>query len=420
MIDLSGVTLPVTMNIARSSRFAERTSVMILQHVLPDTRRFVKILVDSGFHVPMVVAKPNSVHAETLAGFAEDGIAVELHSYDTLETTDILDRLVEQAALSAALDERRLVLIDVGGYFGRALANLQPSIRQLILGVVEVTTFGHNRYRDYQSALQVPVISLARSPLKCAEAHIVGDSAVTAADIILRRYGVLIQGRRAGVIGFGFIGEAIAESLKARGLSVSVYDKDPKKLLRASLRGYQVGTEKTRLLAESDIVFSSTGSRAIDYADLAHAKDGLTLVSAGSKSNEFDMDNIRAFATACHRSDPALQEYQTSWGKRLRTLCNGSAVNFYIQSCPEEVMDVVFAEQLVCCQFLAEAPRELNQLHELGDDRHREIAALWLTHYNRDAFGAAEPTVIPRLVASRTETPEGRRASPPERVAVPA
>lgn len=383
-------SLPVTSKIAALSGINGGISVIILQHILPDTRQFVRILKAAGFHVPLIVAKPNSIHAETMAGLASDGVRVECHPYAELERTDVLDRLVEEAALAAAMEGRRLVAIDVGGYFRTALSRLDERLRGLVIGTVEVTTFGHNRYVESLPDLKVPAMSLARSPLKCAEAHVVGDAAVTAADMILRRCGVLIQGRRAGVIGFGYIGEAIAEALKARGLSVSIHDRDPKKLLKASLRGYGIAVEKRQLLGDCDIVFSATGSRAVDYADLADARDGLTLVSAGSKANEFDIETLKRLSTKGRRHDEAVQEYVTGFGRRVRTLCDGKAVNFHIQSCPEEVMDVVFAEQLACCLHLASAPRALGVLHELPDDLHRDIACLWLGHYKRGGQHASD------------------------------
>ena len=97
----------------------------------------------------------------------------------------------------------------------------------------------------------------------------------------------------------------------------------------------------------------------------------LTLVSAGSKANEFDIESLKAYSPHRVRHDDAVQEYGTVWGKRIRTLCDGRAVNFHIQSCPEEVMDVVFAEQLACCLHLAAQPRAVGVLHELPDDAHR-------------------------------------------------
>ena len=71
-----------------------------------------------------------------------------------------------------------------------------------------------------------PVLSVARSPLKDCEDHLVGRSIVFSTDALVRARGDILTSRSACVIGFGKIGRSIAQTLRAQDLRVPVYDND--------------------------------------------------------------------------------------------------------------------------------------------------------------------------------------------------
>ncbi len=67
-------------------------------------------------------------------------------------------------------------------------------MRNIIHGVVEVTTFGHNRYLSSGLTFPFPVISIAKSRLKQAEAVYVGETVVQATEDMLREVGYVLKG----------------------------------------------------------------------------------------------------------------------------------------------------------------------------------------------------------------------------------
>ncbi|NSZ09772.1 hypothetical protein G6M14_25715 [Agrobacterium tumefaciens] len=354
-----------------------RTDLLIMQHIVPNTVNFVQLLLRHGFHVGTFIAKPFSVHEPSLLRLMALGLRVIREDYGALEAGDFLDRLIKEAANEARRRGRKLTVIDVGGYMRVALSRLSEEDRHTINGVVEVTTFGHNNYASWLSKMMVPVISLAKSPLKMAEAILVGDSAVVATDIILRKAGLMLQARAAGMIGFGAIGEPTAVAARAKGMRVIVHDTDPLKLTHAKLLGFEVTTDKGYLLGNVDLVFASTGTRSVELADLTAAKDGITVISVGSKGNEYDISGLADSASSTSELGEELVEYRLENEKTVHVVRGGKAVNFYIQSCPDEAMDLVFAEQIACVEFLLE-PRALGILHELPPEIHRNIANAWL------------------------------------------
>ncbi|KSV75982.1 hypothetical protein N185_16170 [Sinorhizobium sp. GW3] len=354
-----------------------RTDILMMQHVVPNTVHFVEHLLQHGFHIAAFIAKPLSVHEPSLKRLVNMGIRLVREDYATLEAGRLLDDLIEEAAAGAGRRGRQLTLIDVGGYMRVALSRLSEEAQAAINGVVEVTTLGHNNYAKWLSVLTVPVVSLARSPLKMAEAILVGDSAIVATDIILRKAGLMLQSRTAGMIGFGAIGEPTALAARAKGMRVLVHDTDPLKLSRAKLLGFETTMNKRYLLGNVDLAFASTGSRSVELADLTDARDGITVVSVGSKGNEFDIAGLEDLAVSVAELGEELIDYRLASGKSVHVVRGGKAVNFYIQSCPDEAMDLVFAEQVACIEFLLNR-RELSVLHELPAEVHRKIAKAWL------------------------------------------
>ena len=169
-------------------------------------------------------------------------------------------------------DHKWIIIIDVGGYFAQPVIDLQnafPDCAKWIVGIIEDTTFGHNRYIKCVRKIRVPVFSVARSSLKEIEARFVGQDAVKAMDTVLRELGVLMSGRHALVIGYGMIGKNIALALKNSHLVVSVYDQYDFRNLAAYIDGYNIH-KKRELIKSADIIFLATGdpSGALSYENI--------------------------------------------------------------------------------------------------------------------------------------------------------
>ncbi|CAM4901943.1 unnamed protein product [Rotaria socialis] len=111
--------------------------------------------------------------------------------------------------------------MDIGGYFAPYLAELgnKDSYPRLwkLLGIVEDTENGHQKYHDAKQSLprnvtHPRIYSVARSQMKMTEDYNVGKSLVRAADTILRQtLDLRLEDHPVvGVIGFGKIGNSIA------------------------------------------------------------------------------------------------------------------------------------------------------------------------------------------------------------------
>lgn len=140
--------------------------------------------------------------------------------------------------LSATYKDGPLLIVDIGGYFAKAVPKICAMVQSgKIIGIVEDTENGHQRYFAALRDHDVAVWSVARSTLKQTEDYNVGKSLVRAADSIMRKD--LMQRLEdyacIGVIGFGKIGSSIAQHLRSLNVAqVCVYDWDPVILMRAA------------------------------------------------------------------------------------------------------------------------------------------------------------------------------------------
>ncbi|MCI0565493.1 MAG: adenosylhomocysteinase, partial [Nitrososphaera sp.] len=350
-----------------NAKLLSNARFIVLEHILPTTQEFLRHLKDVGSEVFAVIAKPYSIHEKTLQEMKEDSFRIVSESYDTLEKTDLLRKLILEAINRTREDKKQIVLLDIGGYFAESLRTLSSDERGHIAGVVEDTTFGHNRYTKLREQIEVPMASVARSELKEIEARFVGRDAVHATDHVLREIGISLTGRNALVIGYGMIGKHIARTLRRHDLNVYVYDLEDYQILKAFADGFHIH-KKVQLLRYADIIFSATGSWAIhnrpamSLEEIEDCKNNVVLASVGSKDVEFDIAAVRHQSHGEEKLSERLVRYKLG-DKHVIVANNGTAVNFLLPSIPREVMDLVFAEilELTLSALRMELPKGMLQ-----------------------------------------------------------
>ena len=375
--------MPVTVEqISSSATSATKAKLIVMQHALRDTAVFLQALVDAGFVVECFLAKPNSIEVDYLSQIKEIARTTVTEPkgylpYQWYEEPGNLDGILVEVIEKAKADRRPVFIIDVGGYFAAPLRRLSEQELFYVKGVCEVTSFGHKRYLDQADGINVPVMSIARSPIKRAEAVFVGDTVVQATEDILRHEGKILRGRECAVFGFGMIGSEIGRCLKKRGQNVLVYEPDPLIALQAGLEGFDVVTDKQSALKNSEVVFAATGSRSISFADVNdYARNDVVLASGGSRANEFAVRELetRSISQSASRYSTT---YTLQSGKRIHLLNQGKAVNFLKSGTPEEIMDLVFAELFKCMEYVLGGSPKTNCVTELERHLQAELAFAW-------------------------------------------
>lgn len=354
------------------------TRFLIIQHLLDDTAELIQILIESECSIDYFFAKPYSIDLNAKRKVEDFGVPIHVFEYDSIASSDFLTKVIKKSIKKASSNNEKLILLDVGGYFSDPLMQLTDDELALITGVVEDTTFGHTRYSQLVNDHEIttPILSVARSRLKEIEAHHVGNAVVNAIEKYLKEVGVSLVGKQALQIGFGMIGENVARALSAQNVRVSVYDQNDIQNLHAFMDGYSVN-KKSDLLPYADLIVSATGTRAISIDDLYSMKSNVFLASAGSQDIEIPIKYLKDNATQTKLTD-ALSSYRIENGSSVILLCEGTAVNFGVNSIPREIMDLVFAEILYGAIQLVNGELKAGKIHASNPKILGRISKAWL------------------------------------------
>jgi len=197
-------------------------------------------------------------------------------------------------------------------------------------GVIEGTENGARRYES-QRRLAVPVYSVARSPLKYPENHLVGAGVVFSVEDLVRSRGEVLQGRRACVLGYGRIGRGVAQALRGRGIDTTVFDIDAVAVAEAAAQGFQVSRVKERALRGATIVIGASGGGASGHpslsgTDYTRLSPGAYLASVTSSDDEFDLQPLK-HGWSVQELAPNVTLYRQD-DLRFHVLAGGNAINF--------------------------------------------------------------------------------------------
>ena len=199
----------------------------------------------------------------------------------------------------------KLLVIDDGAYFLRAVAHLQDGDRDIThqfgtdsgqtkVAIVEQTTRGH-RFVSTGSAqvlldeIAAPLVSVARAFTKTRlEGVFIGESV---AKSLLATLEDADPPENAIVLGFGVVGRATVAALKDRELKTSVVEPDTLKeeMIRAAGATPLVRLPSTRRENHIyDLVVGCTGYGSLALSHRNLLADGAHLVSASSAAIEFN------------------------------------------------------------------------------------------------------------------------------------
>jgi len=369
---------------AVAGAFQPHTKVdgVVVTHLLADRPAFLRG-VDHVATVRAVVPKPRSVDPNVRSWLAHRYRILNCSREDIARDPEqALANLTETAA--SGISDRRFVLLDIGGYFA-PLLSLQ-GLSESVAGIVEDTENGAQKYEqiDRKNGLTVPVISVARSPLKDPEDYLVGQSIVFSAEALMRERGEIVHGRTACVVGYGKLGRSIAAMLHARRLRVTVYDVDPIRQVEAMAHGFPAPGTLAEALHGNEFVFCATGNRALKAGDFERLRHGACVATVTSPDDELDLKRLPDTYRAIHESEFVTRYRGT--GHEFYLLNRGQAVNFLHGAVVGPFIFLVQAEIIASVSRLAGAGIGPG-LHENPIELRRRVAEIWCRYYGAAPSG---------------------------------
>jgi adenosylhomocysteinase len=199
-------------------------------------------------------------------------------------------------------------------------------------------------------------------------------------DGVIRATNILLAGKTLTVVGYGWCGRGIALRAKGHGALVIVTEVEPLRALEAAMDGYRV-MPLLEAAAQSDFIITATGDKhVVDREHIEAMKDGCVLANSGHFNVEINIPALEALSVGNRRPRPSVDEYTLADGRTLCLLAEGRLVNLAAaEGHPSAVMDMSFANQVLCAVHLASAAGRLeHRVHEVPAEIDREVAQLKL------------------------------------------
>jgi len=331
-------------------RFARETPLAGVRisaclHVTTETAALARTLRAGGADLVLAASNPLSTQDDVAAALVADfGVATYARRGE--------DEATYYRHVTAAIDHAPRITMDDGADVIGVLHGERREMLDGVVGGTEDTTTGVIRLRalEREGGLAFPVISVNDADTS----HMFDNTGQSTIDGLLRATNLLVAGRQAVVAGFGPFGRGVAGRLRGMGAHVIVLEVDPRRALEAVLDGFPVMpvAEAARL---ADVFITATGD--VDVLRPEHMremKDGAILANTGHFNVEIDVAGLAAMATAEREVRPGVREFQLADGRRLNLLAEGRLVNLACaEGHPASVMDMSFANQALCAEFLA-------------------------------------------------------------------
>lgn len=351
-------------------------ATVAVAHMVPNTVTFAPAL-DKLTSLQALLPKPKSI---ARAEYSQLGAKFTMRQLTREWANDV--RAVVTTLDELGLAGKNVVVLDIGGYFASSIDDIAAQSSAKILGVMEGTENGVQKYE--RASHRVPIVTVARSPLKLPEDYLVASSVVFSIEAVLREGAEILQTRSAAVIGYGRVGSSVAEILRGRGISTVVYDNNPIKLAEAAARGFRACRRLDDALAFSSLVVCATGNRSLDLAGFAMLRDGAVVASVTSADDEINLPALVPGYVATRLSE-GMTQYQENrsgdLGRRFYLIANGNAANFLHGAVIGPAMQLIEGEKLAAVRELIQGGVRPGRIGELSEQTRVEVARIWNDHF---------------------------------------
>ncbi|BFH73379.1 adenosylhomocysteinase [Sulfurisphaera javensis] len=340
-------------------------------HVTKETAVLVKTLKIGGASVALAGSNPLSTQDDVAAALVEEGIHV--FAWRGENEKDYYDNIRE------ILKYEPQIIMDDGGDLHAYVHENMPQLK--LFGGTEETTTGVIRLKamEEQKVLRYPVIAVNNAFTKYLFDNRIGTGQSTI-DGILRATNILIAGKVAVVVGYGWVGRGIALRLRGMGARVIVVEASPLRALEAVMDGFDV-MPMGKAAELGEIFVTATGNiNVIRKEHILKMKDGAILANSGHFNVEIDVKGLKEIAKSSRVIRPNLEEYQLPNGKRVYLLAEGRLVNLAAaEGHPSEVMDLSFSNQALSVKYIYENRGKLeNKVYNVPAEIDETVARLKL------------------------------------------
>lgn len=358
-------------------------------HVTTETANLAITLKAGGAKVALCASNPLSTQDDVAAALVQeygiDTFAIKGEDHDTY-----------YSHINAVLDQKPNLTMDDGADTVGVIHSERKELIPGIIGGTEETTTGVIRLRAMakDGVLQYPIVAVNDADTKHLFDNRYGTGQSTL-DGIIRATNRLLAGSYFVVAGYGWCGRGAAMRAKGHGAKVIVTEVNPTRALEAVMDGFEVmSMEKAAEIA--DFFCTLTGDiHVLRPEHFAKMKDGAIISNSGHFNVEIDLEGLAKMAKSRRQVREFVEEFTLEDGRRLYVLGEGRLINLAAaEGHPACVMDMSFANQALCAEYMAKNARSLERnVYSVPVNIDTEIARLKLT-----AMGVAIDTLTDEQV----------------------
>lgn len=343
-------------------------------HVTTETANLMETLKAGGAEVYLCASNPLST---------QDDVAASLVQYSKVPTFSIKgeDNKTYYRHINDALSLKPHITMDDGADLVSMLHKEKRALLKDVIGGTEETTTGVIRLRAMaeHGVLACPIIAVNDAYTKYLFDNRYGTGQSTI-DGIMRSTNRLYAGSVIVVSGYGWCGKGVSMRAKGMGARVIITEINPLRALEAIMDGFTVIPIKDAS-SIGDIFVTVTGDINVISKECFKAmKDGAIVANSGHFNVEIDIPALKKMSKARRVIRDFVEEFTLRNGKRIYLLGEGRLVNLAAaEGHPSQVMDMSFANQALCAEYMAKNYRKLqNKVYSVPEKIDKEIARLKL------------------------------------------
>jgi adenosylhomocysteinase len=322
-------------------------------HITTETANLALALKEGGAQVVLCASNPLSTQDDVAAALVDYGVPVNAIKGENNRTY--------YKHIIAALEHKPQITMDDGADLVSTLHKDYIKLAANVIGGTEETTTGVIRLRNMARAgkLIYPIIAVNDAQTKHFFDNRYGTGQSTI-DGITRATNILWAGRKVVVSGYGWCGKGIARRAQGLGAHVIVTEVQPIPALEAAMDGYQV-MPLIKACEIGEVFITATGDmNVIDRRHFLKMKDGAIVANSGHFNVEINIPALENMAKSKKRMRAFVDRYTLGDGRRIYLLGEGRLINLTAaEGHPASVMDMSFANQALCLEYLTKMKRKL-------------------------------------------------------------
>jgi adenosylhomocysteinase len=366
-------------------------------HITTETANLALTLQAGGAETILCASNPLSTQDDAAAALVEYGIPTNAIKGEDSKTY--------YQHISTALNNKPHITVDDGADLVSTLHTKREDLISGVIGGTEETTTGVIRLRSMEKsgALKYPIIAVNDAQTKYLFDNRYGTGQSTI-DGITRATNILWAGKNVVICGYGWCGHGIAMRAKGQGAHVIITEVEPVRALEAVLDGYQVMPLMDAAKIGDIFITISGDKNVIDRAHLEVMKDGALLANSGHFNVEINIPALESLSRSRREIRPFVEEFALADGRTIYLLGEGRLINLAAaEGHPASVMDMSFANQALCMEYLAKNQGKLKiQVYSVPREIDKQVARLKL-----DAMGISIDTLTPEQEKYLTSWQEG-------------